>query len=66
MSAADTIMVTLPSIEDYAEDVARAGRMTQAADLAGELTPEEFAQWMEQGEAIRANRPQENKEAPSA
>jgi hypothetical protein len=34
------------------------------ADLAGQLTPEGFAQWMEYGEAIRAGTAQGNREAP--
>jgi len=49
----ETITVTLPAM-NFAEEFARAGRAMQAGDLAGQLTPEGFAQWMEQGEAIRA------------
>ena len=45
----ETITVTLPNLEDYAEDFDRAGRMMEAADLAGKLTPEAFAQWMQYG-----------------
>ena len=57
-----TVTVTLPRMEDFAEDSARAGRMMQAADLAVELTPEGFSRWMELGKAIKA---QENEKAPS-
>ena len=59
--APEIITVELPRVESFAEDTARAGRMMQAMDLAGELTPEGFARWMELGEAIRA---QGNREAP--
>jgi len=57
-----TVTVTLPRLEDYAEDFARLDRMGKAMDLAGKLMPEGFARWMEQGEAIKA---QENEKAPS-
>jgi len=50
----ETITVALPRMEDYTQDFARVGRMMQAMGLAGELAPEGFARWMEQGEAIRA------------
>ena len=52
----ETITVTLPRLEDYAEDLARASRLGQAMTLAGELTPAEFEQWMAHGEAIKQRR----------
>ena len=58
----DTVTVQLPRLEDFAGDFARLERLGQAMDLAGELTPEAFAQWIEQGRAIMA---QGNREAPS-
>jgi len=59
----EAVTVQLPRLEDFAEDFDRAGRMMEAADLAGELIPEAFAQWMEQGRAIKA---QGKGEAPNA
>jgi len=61
-----TVTVTLPRLEDYADDFARLDRMGKAMDLAGKLTPEGFARWMELGEAIRAGAIQENEKAPDA
>lgn len=61
-----TVTVTLPRMEDYAEDVARAGRMMQAAQLAGTLTQAEFARWMEHGKAIGSGTAQPKEPAPSA
>ena len=52
MSGPETVTVTLPHMEDYAEDFARASRMMEAADLAGKLTPEAFAKWMQQGKEV--------------
>ena len=62
----ETITVTLPRMEDYAEGFARIERMMQAAELAGELTAAEFGRWMEHGTAIRDSRPQGNGKAPGA
>jgi hypothetical protein len=59
MSGAETS--TVVDVAALLEDLARAGRMMRAAELADALTPEDFAQWMERGQAIR-----ENKEAPDA
>jgi len=53
--APEIITIELPRMEDYTQDFARVGRMMQAMGLAGELTPEDFARWMEHGEAIRAS-----------
>ena len=66
MSKIESITVTLPRLEDYAEETARASRMMQAAELAGELTVAEFAQWMEHGKAIRSGTTQPKEPAPSA
>ena len=48
----ETITITLPRLEDFAEDYARISRMMDAADLAGELTPEAFAKWMQYGDGL--------------
>jgi hypothetical protein len=64
----ETITVQLPAM-DFTEEVARAGRVMQAAQLAGELTPLEFAQWIAHGKAImdiRPSRAQGKGEAPDA
>jgi len=60
----EAITVTLPRPEDIAEDTARAGRMIQAATLAGELTPEGFARWMENGKAIGSGTARQKEPAP--
>jgi len=51
-----TVTVTLPRVEDFAEDFDRAGRMMQAMDLAGDLAPAEFAEWCECAAAIKQRR----------
>jgi len=61
----ETITVELPAM-DFTEEVARLERMGRAMELVGELTPGEFAQWMEQGEHIRARKAQGKGEAPYA
>ena len=48
---------------DYIDHLRSAGRITQAGDLAGQLTPEGFALWMDIGEVIKAY---ESKKAPNA
>jgi len=48
----ETITITLPNLEDFAEDFDRVGRMMEAADLAGKLTPEAFAEWMQYGKEV--------------
>ena len=63
--APETITVTLPRMEDYAQDFARVGRMMQAMGLAGELTPEGFSRWMEHGKAIRSGTTWPKEPAPS-
>ena len=52
MSGPDTVTVTLPRMEDYADEAARASRMMQAAQLAGELSPGAFSRWMEWGRRL--------------
>ena len=61
----ETLTVTLPPM-DFTAEAARAGRVMQAAEQAAQLTPEDFARWMELGEAIRAGTGQGNREAPHA
>jgi len=61
----ETITVELPAM-DFTEEVARAGRVMQAAQLAGELTLLEFAQWIAHGKAIMDIRPKGNEQAPDA
>jgi len=54
--APQTVTITLPRVEDFAEDFARADRMMQAAGLAGDLAPAEFAEWCECAAAIKQRR----------
>ena len=49
----------------YIDHIRSAGRMMQAADLAGKLTPLEFKIWMECGEVL-IQCMKENEKAPSA
>jgi len=64
LGESQTVTVTLPCIEDYTEDIARADRMVQAVELSGKLTPKAFERWIEQGEAII--KAQKNETAPDA
>jgi len=52
MSGPNTVTVTLPRMEDYADEAARASRMMQAAQLAGALTAGAFTRWMERGKRL--------------
>jgi len=63
MTNPETITVTLPNIVECAEILATVDRLSKAVDLAGELTPEAFTQWMAHGEALKA---QDNETTPSA
>jgi len=56
MNDPNAVTVTLPRVEDFADDFARLERMGQAMDLAGELTPAEFAEWCECAAAIKRHR----------
>lgn len=61
-AAGEFITVELPPVDVEAE-AARAGRMMQAAALAGELTPAEFAEWCACAAAIIEHRQEETPNA---
>ena len=61
----ETLAVTVPEI-DCVATLAHAERTVKAGELAVELAPEGFAQWIEYGEAIKVDTAQRNEGAPYA
>jgi len=52
----ETVTVTLPRMEDFAEQFALIDRLSMAVDLAGELNPAEFAEWCKCAAEIKQRR----------